>query len=664
MKRSPIHLHFSIQAALAIILSVIWFQNPLRAATFPPRAVVNVADYGANGSDNGDDTAAIQRAISSNLGSGATLYLPDGVYLVSDRLGWHDAKNNWWCFLSLMGQSRDKTIIRLKAHSPGFGDPKAPRAVIKTASLNPRENTQGADNDAYRNHIEDLTVEVEDGNPGAIGIDWNATNEGGLRNISIRARGAAKYGLALMWDSSPGPNFIGNLSVEGFDYGVYASEFYSAGGAIDGLNLRGQGKAGVYNRGMSLSIRALSSQNSVPVSVTAQDAMTTLIGARCRGGSSSGSAVETEGNGVVLARSIASSGYASALQIGGRRLAGADVAEYASGGAVSLFDSTARTLGLPVRDAPRFHERDLTKWANVEDFGARADDGVDDSGAIQRAIDSGATTIYFPTEKDRGGLKFLTRVYHIKKTVVIRGQVRRIWGGNCELSWPPSAGNFFADANRPQAFLRVENVAGPNVIIEKLKFINPDLDSMRGCVYVSHASPKTLVLRDVAVAIAGGESRSKFKSSYQNAGGAGDVFLEGVSGDRWEFRGGQRVWARMLNPEGSGTGRPKIINDGAILWILGCKTEGDTTFIRTINGGQTEVLGGMVYQAERGGAAFESSNSRVSYSVLCPGVATTGTPLVRETRGSQTRQLLRTDARAPAHHAGNALTMFSGHKTW
>ena len=55
--------------------------------------------------------------------------------------------------------------------------------------------------------------------------------------------------------------------------------------------------------------------------------------------------------------------------------------------------------------------------------------------------------------------------------------------------------------------------------------------------------------------------------------------------------GGQTVWARQLNPEQKDL---NILNDGGSLWILGMKNEEDGTQIKTINGGKTELLGGVL----------------------------------------------------------------------
>lgn len=78
---------------------------------------LNVKDFGALGDGVTDDTAAIQAAITTagNLASGATVFFPDGKYLVSSTL--NISKNN----VMLEGFSRMSTqVIRKTAFGPMF----------------------------------------------------------------------------------------------------------------------------------------------------------------------------------------------------------------------------------------------------------------------------------------------------------------------------------------------------------------------------------------------------------------------------------------------------------------------------------------------------------------------------------------------------------------
>ena len=109
-------------------LSVI--DRPAVDRVAPLDAVVNVkTDYGAAGDGRSDDTAAIQAAISEGLGFGnpdKIIYVPAGTYLVTRSLEWRLPDRSWSTWLTLMGENRDRTIIKLADSAQGFGDPANP----------------------------------------------------------------------------------------------------------------------------------------------------------------------------------------------------------------------------------------------------------------------------------------------------------------------------------------------------------------------------------------------------------------------------------------------------------------------------------------------------------------------------------------------------------
>jgi Pectate lyase superfamily protein len=86
--------------------------------------IFSVVDYGATGNGVTDDTAAINAAITAALNSavnsgdsedieGATVFFPQGVYLVSSQIELPDAYD--WHPINLLGAGRDVSIIRANA---------------------------------------------------------------------------------------------------------------------------------------------------------------------------------------------------------------------------------------------------------------------------------------------------------------------------------------------------------------------------------------------------------------------------------------------------------------------------------------------------------------------------------------------------------------------
>ncbi len=251
---------------------------------YPSRAVVNVRDFGAKGDGVTDDTAAILRAIdpaqtltgpftspgiinplAAPVFYNKPVYFPAGTYLVSntiekrikDKISGYLGLTNGRYFsgLILLGACQDQTIIRLKDNAPGFANPSSPKAVIFSASslilqmssvIDASGNllagktpadvvatsklggkdyiNKGEGNDAYINFIENITVDIGAGNPGAIGIDFIGSNVAGIRNVAVRDL----YGTALTGISmkrfGPGPYYVKSVQIVGFDVGIDISQ--------------------------------------------------------------------------------------------------------------------------------------------------------------------------------------------------------------------------------------------------------------------------------------------------------------------------------------------------------------------------------------------------------------------------------------------------------
>ena len=577
MKRDPIPDIVWFAALFVAASSTLVYPRSLLALElnppkrFPADAVVNIRDYGAKGDSKTDDTAAIKNAIQGNIGQMRILFFPPGTYLVSDTLPWKDAQGRWQAWLSLQGESALTTVIRLKDDT--FTDAKHPKPVIMTASQNP-VRPEGGGNEAFGISICDLTVDVGQGNVGAIGIDYIASNKGMIESVIVRSsdpnlRGTAGVAMLRCW---PGPCFLKNVEVIGFDCGIDVGQItFSV--TMEHIALKNQRVCGLRNADNCLAIRDLLSTNSVPAVISRQEkknhygpaGLVVLVDSKLLGGSSDNYAIENSAH--LFVRNTQTSGYKAAILDRGKLVASvAD--EYASQFVPSKFGGPRTSLNLPVVETPTYWDNDLAHWTSVGKPNA-----ADDTARIQAALDSGATTVYFPPGK-----------YCISDTLVVRGRVRHLIGMEALLK--PAKEHPFTKQSDTKAVFRFEtpNDGVPAVVFERFNlFFQPGGGLSRD------ASRRDLVIRSVISWASGG--------GYRNEPGAGRLFIEDFDpgnhqNDLTLFRG-QKVWARQFDPEPR-LG-PHVVNDGGDLWILGYKTEGFGPVLLTKGGGRTEVLGGFHY---------------------------------------------------------------------
>ncbi|MBD1847823.1 glycoside hydrolase family 55 protein [Cyanobacteria bacterium FACHB-63] len=572
---------------------------------FPADAgVLNVkTQYGAKGDGITDDTAAIQAALNAYPNGKRIVYLPNGTYLVSDTLTWpagtpgtgNDYKNT-----ILQGQSERGTIIQLKNSATGFTNAASPKAVIFTGP---------APAQRFGNSIRNLTVNTGTHNPGAIGIQFNASNQGSMRQVTIQSADAQGVtGLDMNFTDEIGPLLVKGVTIKGFQYGIRTG-FTVNSQTLENITLQNQSVYGFYNTGQVINIRKLTSTNAVTAIYNAGGRMTVLDSSlKGTGNAASRPALRSDFPLDLVVRNLATSGYQVAVQNANTTLAGPDITEFVSGSVINQFPSPLRTLNLPIKETPDvpWDDPSTTPWANVVSYGAIPDDGKDDTAAIQAAIDSGKTTVYFPVGS-----------YNLQGTVFIRKNVRRMIGTEANVEVPNTVNPGF----------QVVNGINPIVVFERIG------SGYNSTPTLANASSRTLVIRD-ATNVSG------------NMIGTGDVFIENVVSNpsqSWTFNR-QNVWARQFNVENTGT---HITNNGGNLWILGLKTERGGTLIDTRSSGRTELLGGLAYtttaapNGKQSDPMFISHESSISTTLgeINYGGGPKYTTYIRETRDGVTRDL-------------------------
>lgn len=588
--------------------------------TFPSDGgIVDVREYGAIPDDEGDDTAAIQAALDAYPNGNRIIYLPLGVFLIRDTLRWPagESGGNAQKRTILQGAGETLSLLRLPENTGGFTDGGKPKPLLWTGS---------APAQRFRNAVRDLTIEVGPRNAGAIGLQFNASNQGTIRHLTIRAADSSgKIGLDLGHCDEIGPLLVRHLTVTGFETGI-STKWPVNSNTFEHVLLSNQRRLGWWNYHQMVFVRDLISENRVPSIYNEKDSWgtVTLLGAHLHAINPDGNTPAIHNQRQMYLRNVEILGYRLAVNHDDKGRDKGDVgppgliAEDTSHKNVrSLFrevgDGTFAQAGevshLPVKETPEIPWGDPAKeWANLLDFGADATGAADASAALQKAIDSGAKTIYLPA-----GANFL-----FSTTVEIRGPVQRLIGLEGRFTAEGEPVWRLVDGKHPQKL-----PDAPIVVIERMTNQSGGAE-----ILVRHESARTLVISSA--------------TGFAVEGiGKGDLFLDDLCGHLNRLAPGQSAWCRQLNSEREGL---KCRNAGGKLWILGLKTEKTGTLIETTAGGITEVNGVFLY-SNSGWTAGEPAFSVADATLNLFGVNERNfnrqpvTLWVRERQGAETREL-------------------------
>ena len=536
----------------------------------------------------------------------------------------------------MIGQSRDKTIIRLRDDTPGFGE-GADKAVLAFYLL------QRGSNVNLGNYCENMTIETGRGNPGAVGLKWNSSNWGGVRNVAVRS-GDGQGRAGLVTDANNATGYHCDLRIEGFDTAIEIAAGRETMVTLEYATLAAQretairlGDAKAGGGGDNLSARKLLVEGAPVVLRAGRAGQAILLESEFRSEPEQSAALVVEPDGFLLARDLRIRGYRAAVLRHGAVAAGAgDIGEYVS--AAPVAPEAAARLRLPVKDSPAIlPETDLSQWANVDDFGAVGDGMTDDTAAIQRAMASGQPVVWFPRAN-----------YAVNGTVDIPASVREVTAlfGAIHRS---AAAAF----DGPALFRVAEASATPLLIHQAMS---------AGGVFVDHDADRPLVLEDLYVIFHhgrdyAGEAGMLFPSAaaqnteiwrlYRNTrpeGAPREVFVNSSIGFAGDNAAGTlalenvRVWGRMLNTEHLPGALYSFCRSDA--WIFGLKSENADTLLKATDNSRVEILGGtFLIWDQREGPVINARASQVAAIVYLWQWAMAAKTICRDERGGRTLAL-------------------------
>lgn len=509
--------------------------------------VLNVKAFGAKGDGLADDTAAIQAAYDNS----GMIYFPEGTYLVTDQIKAPPRKGSAAARRVIQGQSRKGTVIKLQDNASGFDGTKPKSVLVVSWGVA----------QAFHNAVRDVTIDVGTGNPGAVGLEFFASNQGAVRGVTIQSSDPQRKGsIGLLLKGDNGPLLVNDLRVVGFDTGIESNA--NALAVLKDIELQDQSAVGIAVKNRTF-IHGLTSRNAV-TAVKLEGPPAVLLNATLTAGDAGAAGIEyVKGN--ALLRDITADGYAAALA-GPGAPNGTAVEEWTSAPPVAFVGNLTRTLDLPQKEVPE------VAWGAPETWRGIAADGNENSvEQIQAVLDSGASTVYFSSGEKITAFG----------TVTVPPSVQRIIGLEAALRGQKNQ-------NTPGLEIVIEEGSNPLVI--------EHFDNIYNRLRIFNKSARPLIVR------------SLHAETIDVTESTADLFIEDVVGNFLNVKG-QSVWAWQYNIEAGvniQTGedsdtdpgprrvtldplpRAAIQNAGGNLFLFGMKTEKNRTKVWSTNGAQSE----------------------------------------------------------------------------
>lgn len=581
-----------------------------------------------------DVTAALQNCVTyyanhNKLGgdnskeSEDTLCLPKGDYLTSGQVQVVAPDGVDRAYMGFRGCTNKLWDVKwiLAANSVGYEDVLHPKPVLRFGnpgdlSATPPTCCTGS---AARNFLNNIWFDIREGNPGAEVVHYVGNNMVSIRNLKITAAPGSCYAGLTFVEKWPGPVMIKNLDFTGCATGLIAGYSY-ANLTFEDVTLRDQTAQGAQVYLQEALFHNLTSIQSIPgvpallvqgqstkagPLVNVLDATFTGSGpAAIKFTSSGASQYKPQG----FFRNVTTSGYTNALDYVGSPTASLG-AELATRPTSMVFPSPTTSLNLPIPPHPHMMHPNPLDWASIAYFGAVPNDGLDDTAAIQAAIDSGKKVVYCPAG-----------IWTQSDSIHLRGAIERLVGFDC---FHRALGNSMRlpDVDGKPVFkpaFIADETLDHDVEIENIRLDRGDRNaSPFPEPRFIHKSHHAVILTDVL-----------HVSSYVSEPGAGTVFVEDSCCDQFRLLGGNDGYFRSLNVEdgptpnsGDPTGYPDLEVAGGTAVSMGFKNENRFgPFITARAGAKLEAFGSFFYSDVIGGTSqgpiFECLESQCVHSYL------------------------------------------------
>lgn len=549
---------------------------------------IKATDHGVVCDGVTNDAPAIQAAIQFAASQTRHLVqLPQGICVVSglaaDSAGfglieWRTSLTQtgidgtqyprWVHQMQLVGAGKDRTVLRVPNNHALMQDANKPVAVLYLASTQviPEDPDSrraiGSGNKAFHVGASHMRIECGTGNPGCVGVDAIANNQGFLADLELVGGGSGYAGIRAERYGN-GPMQIRDVSISGFthcgrfgelDFSTVLSRVYCSS-AVDGFLITNHSMIFVDPSFVTASASGSFTRGvGTPTAVMVQGGL--LSGP-------AGSRAAVAGSGSVMLSNVRTLGFDQAA-VGSPVISTATEQMTAFFATQATQSAVAFTAPLYMPEWPRFP---TPFWSgNPADWANPRDGGGDDTGmsfsttAVQSAMNSG------------------------KPIVVLGG---RSWRTNGTITVPCTVKTIdFAAATF--------DASGAQKQLEIVGDCEEHLTIMRGWTHntggsgIFQNSSRPLLLRDYSCG-------SGCTGLTMRANRPGPIYLQDV-GTTMTVPPQGRAYAEQLNLEyGAGSLGVQIINNGGRLFIRGGKSERTTPVIVTQNAGCTVLLGGLAY---------------------------------------------------------------------